>query len=128
MKVTARQIVSSEEAINALLGIKLPFSQSIALGKVVDEIKPILDKANEARNALLDEMGEVDGEDEQGRKIYKMPSEKQSEFERRVSEIYDDEIELNAKQLDPEKMPDACLEARHVIALGWLFCEKQEAA
>ena len=49
MKTTIAKLLNSDKALSALLEQKLPLAVSIQLGKVVDEIKPVFDKAQEFR-------------------------------------------------------------------------------
>jgi hypothetical protein len=121
MKATIAQIINSDKALNNLLEQKLPLGISIQLGKVVQEIEPVFKRTNEARMEVLKQFGaemEVDG-NSTGQ--FQVTPENQADFEVAMKAIFEDEIELNIVEVDPERLPEACLTGKDAIALSWLW-------
>jgi hypothetical protein len=121
MKATIAQIINSDKALNNLLEQKLPLGISIQLGKVVQEIEPVFKRTNEARMEVLKQFGaemEVDG-NSTGQ--FQVTPENQADFEVAMKAIFEEEIELNIVEVDPERLPEACLTGKDAIALSWLW-------
>lgn len=121
IKTTIAKLINSDKALSALLEQKLPLGVSIQLGKVVDEIKPIFDKAQEFRTEVLQKYGEEIIEDDKPAGQYRIPPENIKTFEDEMRKEFDAEIELNSAQIDPERLPDSCLTGAEAISLSWLW-------
>ena len=123
MKTTIAKLLNSDKALSALLEQKLPLAVSIQLGKVVDEIKPIFDKAQEFRSEVLKKYGEEVLEDEKPTGQFRIKPENISEFESEIRREFEAEIELTSAPIDPERLPDSCLTGAEAISLSWLWKE-----
>lgn len=121
MKTTITKLLNSDKALSALLEQKLPLGVSIQLGKVVDEIKPIFEKAQEFRTEVLQKYGEEVFEDEKPTGQFRIKPENVKDFEDEIRKEFESEIELSSPQIDPERLPDSCLTGAEAIALGWLW-------
>lgn len=121
IKTTIAKLINSDKALSALLEQKLPLAVSIQLGKVVDEIKPIFDKAQEFRTEVLQKYGEKIIEDDKPAGQYRIPPENIKTFEDEIRKEFEAEIELNSAQIDPERLPDSCLTGAEAISLSWLW-------
>lgn len=123
MKITIAKLLNSDKALNNLLEQKLPLSVSIQLGKVIDEIKPIFERAQECRIEILRKYGEeiYDGENPTGQ--LRIKPENVKDFEDELRKEFEAEIELSSPQIDPERLPDSCLTGADAIALNWLWKE-----
>lgn len=124
MKVTVSKLLNADAALASLLEQKLPLSVSIQLGKVVDEIKPIFERAQAFRTEALQKYGEEILEEGKPTGRYSLNPENAKAFEDEIRKEFDAEIELSSPQIDPERLPDACLTGAEAISLGWLW--KQE--
>jgi hypothetical protein len=119
MKVTIAQLIEADEAIRNLLELKLPFASSVAIGKVIDEIRDIVSQAQEARIAALEYLGK---KQEDGN--FFVPPDKQEELGKIFTDIYETPIELTSKSIDP--VPDGLLSVKDVITLAWLWKEPED--
>ena len=124
MKVTISKLLNADKALASLLEQKLPLSVSIQLGKVVDEIKPIFERAQAFRTEALQKYGEEVLEEGKPTGRYSLNPENAKAFEDEIRTEFEAEIELSSPQIDPERLPDACLTGAEAISLGWLW--KQE--
>ena len=123
MKVTISKLLNADAALASLLEQKLPLSISIQLGKVVDEIKPIFERAQAFRTEALQKYGEEILEDGKPTGRYSLNPENAKAFEDEIRTEFEAEIELNSPQIDPERLPDSCLTGAEAISLGWLWKE-----
>lgn len=123
MKTTIAKLLNSDRALSALLEQKLPLAVSIQLGKVVDEIKPIFEKAQERRTEILHKYGEEVFDDETKSGQFRIKPENVQAFEDEIRKEFEAEVELSSPQIDPERLPDACLTGAEAIALSWLWKE-----
>ena len=121
MKTTISKLLNSDKAISNLLEQKLPLGISIQLGKVVTELEPIYKRANEARLEILRKYGEEVIEGDKPRGEYHIQPENMKAFEAEMKEAFESEIELNIVEIDPERLPDACLTGKDAISLDWLW-------
>ena len=124
MKTTISKLLNADKALASLLEQKLPLSASIQLGKVVDEIKPIFERAPAFRTEALQKYGEEILEEGKPTGRYSLNPENAKAFEDEIRTEFDAEIELSSAQIDPERLPDSCLTGAEAISLGWLW--KQE--
>ena len=123
MRTTIAKLLNSDRALTSLLEQKLPLSVSIQLGKVVDEIKPIFEKAQEFRMEILRKYGEEVREGETPTGQFRVKPEHFKDFEDELQQAFEAEIELSSPQIDPERLPDSCLTGAEAIALNWLWKE-----
>ena len=121
MKTTITKLLNSDGALASLLAQKLPLSVSIQLGKVVDEIRPIFERAQAFRTEALQKYGEEILEEGKPTGRYSLNPENAKAFEDEIRTEFDAEIELSSPQIDPERLPDSCLTGSEAIALGWLW-------
>ena len=124
MKTTISKLLNADTALASLLEQKLPLSVSIQLGKVVDEIKPIFERAQAFRTEALQKYGEEILEEGKPTGRYSLNPENAKAFEDEIRKEFEAEIELSSPQIDPDRLPDSCLTAAEAISLGWLW--KQE--
>ena len=124
MKVTISKLLNADKALASLLEQKLPLSVSIQLGKVVDEIRPIFERAQAFRTEALQKYGEEVLEEGKPTGRYSLNPENAKAFEDEIRTEFEAEIELSSAQIDPERLPDSCLTGSEAIALNWLW--KQE--
>lgn len=125
MKTTITKLLNCDGALASLLAQKLPLGVSIQLGKVVDEIKPIFEKAQEFRMEALRKYGEEVYEGENPTGQFRIKPENIKAFENEIHKEFDAEIELSSAQIDPERLPDSCLTGTEAIALNWLWKEPE---
>lgn len=125
MKTTISKLLSSDKDLSALLAQKLPLGISIQLGKVIDEIKPIFEKAQELKIEILQKYGEEILEDEKPTGQFRIKPENVKDFEAEIRKEFEAEIELSSPQIDPERLPDSCLTGAEAIALNWLWKEPE---
>jgi hypothetical protein len=121
MKTTIAKLLNSDKALNNLLEQKLPLGISIQLGKVVQELEPVFKKADEVRLEILKKHGEEILKDGQPIGEYQFTPESRKLFESDIVAAFNDEIELNIVEVDPERLPEACLTGKDAIALSWLW-------
>ena len=123
MKTTIAKLLNSDKALSALLEQKLPLAVAIQFGKVVEEIRPIFDKAQEFRTEVLKKYGEevFDGENQTGQ--FRIKPENVKTFEDEIRGEFEAEIELTSAPIDPERLPDSCLTGAEAISLSWLWKE-----
>lgn len=121
MKITISKILNSDKAISNLLEQRLPLGISIQLSKVVQELEPIYKRANEARLEILRKYGEEVIEDDKPTGQYQIKPENLKAFETEMKETFESEIELRIVEVDPERLPEACLTGKDAIALNWLW-------
>ena len=126
MKTTIAKILNSNQAIAALLEQKLPLGISIQLGKVVQELEPVFKRADEVRLEILKKYGQEVIKDGQPSGEYQFTPESRKLFEAEIVAAFNDEIELSIVEVDPERLPEACLTGKDVIALSWLWKKDTE--
>lgn len=123
MKTTIAKLINSDKALSNLLEQKLSLGISIQLGKVVQELEPVFKKANEARLEILQRYGVEVIEDDKPTGQYKINPDNFKVFETEMKEAFEQEIELAFPTFSISKLPEACLIAKDVISLSWLFEE-----
>ena len=121
MKTTIAKILKSDRAMNNLLEQRLPLGISIQLGKVVQDLEPVFKKADEVRLEILKKYGVEILKDGQPSGEYQFTPESRKSFEADVMAAFNDEIELKIVEIDPERLPEACLTGKEAIALDWLW-------
>ncbi len=121
MKTSIAKILKSDKALNNLLEQKLPLGISIQLGKVVQELEPVFKIADEARLEILKKHGVEILKDGQPSGEYQFTQESRKLVEAEIVAAFNDEIELSIIEVDPERLPEACLTGKDAIALDWLW-------
>ena len=121
MRTTIAKLLNSYSALNNLLEQKVPLGISIQLGKVAQELEPVYKRADEARLEILKKHGEEILLDGMPKGEYHILPENMKAFEAEMKEAFESEIELSIVEIDPERLPDACLTGKDAIALDWLW-------
>ena len=121
MIVKISKLLNADKALSNLLEQKLPLGISIQLGKVVQELEPVFKKANEARLEILKKYGDEVIEDDKPTGRYQIKPENVKAFEEEMIEAFEGDVELAVPQIDPARLPEACLTGKEAIALDWLW-------
>ena len=121
MKTTIAQLLNSYKALNNLLEQKVPLGTSIQLGKLAQELEPIYKRADEARLEIIKKHGDEILLDGLPKGEYQIRPKSMKAFETEMKDALESEIELNIVEVDPAKLPDACLTGKDAIALSWLW-------
>lgn len=90
---------------NWLNGLTLNGKQSRARTRFIDILQASLTQVEKDRKAILDEYAEKDEngelkvvEDPSGNKNYNVPEDKKAEFDKEVSDLYDEDAELSGPE------------------------------
>lgn len=121
MKTTIGKIISSDQALKNLLEQKLPNGLAIQLGKVVEELEIVFKKTEAARVEILQKYADEVLKDGKTTGTWNIRPETRKAFDAEMQTLFADEIELSIPQIGLERVPDACLAAKDLIALDWLW-------
>ena len=110
--------VVSDDAMGAmgvLLSAKINKVAGMRITRNIKKLEPAMEAYREARTALYAELG---GErNEEGSEVKKP---RQPEFNKRLKELHDDELEITVEQINASHLPDD-IEPIVFLALDWMI-------
>ena len=121
-----KQLVDSIESLNVLVWLKLPVGVSYNISLLILDINPKFKLFNIKRNELLEEF--AINEEKDWEKIFHFETiEKQNKFNDVVSELLDQEIDLNIPTIYLKDLWDIEIEPKNLINLTWLIKSYDES-
>ena len=104
VKMTTRELVDSQNALDYISKHPLPGTITFRLGRIRWTIKPILDAFTEARNKLVEQYGTIDKET---KKLEVLPGAKDwDKFTAEMDKIGDDVIEFESIQITTKELEE----------------------
>ena len=118
MKLKLSEIVGNIEGIKALAVVELPIKVSYNIKRLVRKLQPEIDTYQEARNAIINELGELD---EKTKETKVVDPEKLKEFAKRVTELLEVEVEIDFEPIKISDLGDIKVSSNALV--DWMFEE-----
>ena len=122
MKIKTQEIISSIEALNALLNEKLPATLSFKIGRLAHQLAPEVETYKKTRDAKMKEHGKP-VVDENGNETdkYSFEGEGKDAFIKEMTELEDTEVEIDIPEIKIDDLGSITIEPRHLSVLTWLI-------
>jgi hypothetical protein len=121
MKLTLKQIVESQEALQHLMDQRLPAKTAYRLQRDLRKVLEEIETFKKVQDAKVHEYG-IEVPEAPGQ--FQIPPEKISEYMKDIGDLINQEIELDLHPVDLEDLKDVDMTLRDVLLLSYLIKEE----
>lgn len=123
-----KQVLESDEGINALLSVSLPVKTAYKLAKLGRKFNNIIKDIKLVNNNKIKEHGEEIVIEQEGKEPIKtgrfqVKPENTEKFQKEMEALLEEEAEIDIPDFNLSELEGNKIESKHLIALDWLIKE-----